>query len=176
MLIFAAVNAFKYILLVLLAAAALGSCRSSRAAAVRGSSATPLQPQAAAVVAAGEDCPVVKAALEWLGTPYRYGGNDRDGVDCSGLVCAAFLSAENIRLPRTSREQSAYCLPLDRSDLRPGDLVFFTSAPGGDRINHVAIYAGDSCIVHATTSRGVIISNLAEGYWKRHYSHSGRVP
>lgn len=118
---------------------------------------------------------IIEYAREWIGTPYRYGGNDRSGVDCSGFTCSVYSAAAGIELPRSSREQADYCRKVDRDKLRAGDLVFFTSAPGGSRINHVALYMGDGRIIHSTTSRGVIISELSERYWDTRYYRGGRV-
>lgn len=120
-------------------------------------------------------CRLIAEARGWIGTPYRYGGNDRGGVDCSGFTCAVYESATGIKLPRSSREQCEWCKGLKRSDLRPGDLVFFTSRRGGDRVNHVAIFIGDGAIIHATTSQGVVESSLDEDYWDSHYFSGGRV-
>lgn len=118
---------------------------------------------------------IISVAREWLGTPYRYGGNDRSGVDCSGMVCAVYVRAVDIKLPRSSREIAQFCQSISRRDLRPGDLVFFTSRAGGDRISHVAIYMGDNKIIHSTSSRGVIISDLDENYWRTHFKCCGHV-
>ncbi len=118
---------------------------------------------------------VLEEAYAWLGTPYRLGGETRNGVDCSGLTCMAYKEATGIKLPRSSREQADFCHRVRRSELRPGDLVFFSSRRGGDRINHVAIYVGDNSIIHATSSQGVVVSNLDEDYWKSHFYSCGRV-
>lgn len=118
---------------------------------------------------------VIEEGRRWLGVPYKYGGNDRGGVDCSGLTCAVFKKAAKIDLPRTSRDQIGACRRVKSADLRPGDLVFFTSSPGGCRINHVAIYIGDNQIIHSTLSLGVTISSLSEPYWDKHFHAAGRI-
>lgn len=118
---------------------------------------------------------VCDAACDWIGVPYRYGGNDRRGVDCSGLVCNVFKKAADIKLPRVSTDQAKYCRQITRKKAQPGDLVFFTSKSGGNRINHVAIYLGEGKVVHSTSSRGVIISSLDDQYWRTHY-HSFGTP
>lgn len=158
---------------------ALGGCHSSRNT-VRGS-----QGHTTRQIAAPTETPVAKSgdrnelivatARGWLGTPYKYGGNDRNGIDCSGLTCAVYLEATGIRLPRNSAEQAAWCRRTSRSKLKPGDLIFFTSRPNGNRINHVALYIGDNRVIHATTSRGVVISDLDETYWKERLNCCGRV-
>lgn len=126
-------------------------------------------------VPGGDSGAVIKAARSWLGVSYAYGGNSRNGTDCSGLTCMAYETGAGIKLPRSSREQAEYCRRIRRDELRPGDLVFFTSSSGGSRINHVAIYIGDNMIIHATTSQGVTVSSLDERYWSRHFYCCGRV-
>lgn len=118
---------------------------------------------------------LVEYAKKWIGVPYRYGGNNRSGIDCSGFTCVVYKEVTGICLPRSSREQSDFCKAVERNRLKPGDLVFFTSSPGGNRINHVAIFIGDNSIIHSTTSRGVIISSLDEDYWRKRYFRAGRV-
>lgn len=118
---------------------------------------------------------VIKAAREMLGTPYRYGRTGRGGTDCSGLTSLAYEKGAGIKLPRSSREQAQYCRRIEREELCPGDLVFFTSRSGGGSINHVAIYIGDNKIIHATTSQGVVITGLDDYYWRSHYYCGGRV-
>ncbi|MDO4319118.1 MAG: NlpC/P60 family protein [Bacteroidales bacterium] len=118
---------------------------------------------------------LIECARRWLGTPYRYGGNDRKGIDCSGLTCNVFEHVADIRLPRDSRSQSRYCLRVDRRDIQPGDLVFFVNKPGGDRINHVGLYIGAGRMIHASSSRGVTESSITDGYWRDRYYCGGRV-
>lgn len=119
---------------------------------------------------------LIRYARKWIGTPYRYGGNDRNGIDCSGLTCNVFEHVAGIRLPRDSRSQSRYCAPVDRRDISPGDLVFFSGKKGGSgRINHVGIYIGDGRMIHASSSRGVTESSITDGYWRDRYTCAGRV-
>lgn len=117
---------------------------------------------------------LLREADSWIGTAYRYGGNDRSGVDCSGFVVQVFDKALNIRLPRTSRQQQAYCRSIGRNELREGDLVFFT-VRGGSAVGHVGIYVGNDMMIHASSSRGVIISSIATRYYIDNYCGAGRV-
>jgi len=119
---------------------------------------------------------VVAEALKWLGTKYKYGGHSRSGTDCSGMTMQVFEDIAGIKLPRDSRSQQAFVEPVGRDDLVPGDFVFFASKVGGSRVGHVGIYIGKGDFIHASTSKGVIISNLDETYYDRHYHSSGRVP
>lgn len=126
----------------------------------------------------GIDSPVTGALLReaqtWLGTPYRYGGNDRSGVDCSGFVLQVYNNAVELKLPRTSTQQHQYCSSLDRSQLERGDLVFF-STNGNSSVGHVGIYVGDGNFIHASSSRGVIISSLDAAYYAKNYFSAGRI-
>lgn len=115
-----------------------------------------------------------KEARSWLGTPYRYGGETRKGTDCSGLVMSVYRDVAGIKLPRSSREMQAECQPIKTSQLRKGDLVFFSSSKRG-RVTHVGLYLENGNFIHASSSRGVIISNLDEDYYARHFHSAGRV-
>lgn len=117
---------------------------------------------------------LLKEAQSWLGTSYRYGGNDRSGVDCSGFVTQVFSKALGIALPRTSYQQQEYCTDIKQSELQPGDLVFFT-VRGGRNVGHVGIYVGQGNMIHSSSSRGVIISSLDNNYYRTNYFSSGRV-
>ncbi|XQU14622.1 C40 family peptidase [Vreelandella titanicae] len=120
---------------------------------------------------------VVREALlaqhqRWAGTPYRIGGTSERGIDCSALVRNVYRDTFNLELPRSTRGQVHEGRPIDRQELQAGDLVFFRP-PG--RYNHVGIYVGDGYFLHASTSKGVIISSLNNSYWQRYYWQSRRA-
>nr|WP_100546508.1 C40 family peptidase [Pseudomonas sp. HS-2] len=119
---------------------------------------------------------VIDRALAALGTPYRWGGSSlRHGFDCSGLVQYAFKTQEDLELPRTSRALSRLDAPsVKRSDLQPGDLLFFRIRSRS--VDHVAIYIGEGRFVHAPR-RGtkVRIDRLNDAYWQRHFQLAKRV-
>ncbi len=120
---------------------------------------------------------IVAEANKWIGTPYRYGGEKRGkGTDCSGMVMVIYRDIAGVKLPRSSREQQSFCKKIERKKLAPGDLVFFASKAGGARVGHVGIYRGKGEFVHASSSRGVIVSRLDEKYYQRHYHSGGRIP
>ncbi|WP_373190648.1 NlpC/P60 family protein [Halomonas sp.] len=108
----------------------------------------------------------------WAGTPYRLGGSSRRGIDCSALVQNIFSDTFRLDLPRTTEQQVHAGLKIKRNALRPGDLVFFRSR-GGYR--HVGIYVGEGRFLHASTSRGVMMSNLDNRYWQRHFWQARRT-
>lgn len=119
---------------------------------------------------------LLKEADGWLGVPYAFGGTDkRKGVDCSGLTTKVYLDAFSIKLPRNSAEQQQWCEPLSFDAMSIGDLVFFSSKGKRGSVGHVGIYVGDGKMIHSSSSKGVIVSDLSESYYKRTYHSSGRV-
>ncbi|MEY5046362.1 MAG: hypothetical protein RL713_1587 [Bacteroidota bacterium] len=115
---------------------------------------------------------LVEYIHQWWAVPYRIGGSTMSGIDCSNFVKGLTNYAYGLDLPRTSREQAAYCREIEREDLKEGDLVFFNTGRG---ISHVGLYMANNKFVHASTSMGVVISSLDEPYWKRRYVKSGRL-
>ncbi|MCY1286626.1 NlpC/P60 family protein [compost metagenome] len=118
---------------------------------------------------------VLGRAVNMLGTPYRWGGTTPKGFDCSGLVRYAFRDIDAVDLPRTSGAMArAEGRKVARSDLKPGDLVFFNIK--SRRINHVAIYLGNDRFIHAPRrGKKVTIDSLDKPYWRRHYALAKRV-
>ncbi len=119
---------------------------------------------------------LIDEARTWLGTPYRYGGKDKSGTDCSGFIMQLYKTVTNVNVPRNSRAQWDYCEALDKKDLAVGDLIFFSSKNSGGDIAHVGMYIGDGTMIHASSSRGVTESNIGSNYFVEHYIGSGRVP
>jgi lipoprotein Spr len=116
-------------------------------------------------------------ASQWLGAPYRYGGISRRGIDCSGFVSVIYREVYGKRLTASSADMLKYhCRKVKRSALREGDLVFFRTDRGNRKIpNHVGVYLKNNKFVHASTSRGVTVSNLSEPYYLRTWITGGRV-
>lgn len=109
----------------------------------------------------------VRTAMQpWMETPYKFGGETKNGVDCSGLVQALYEDAFGIGLPRTTGQQHKEGRRIDRSQMRAGDLIFFRT---GDSQRHVGIYLEDRKFVHASSSQGVTVSPLKYDYWQNHY-------
>lgn len=112
--------------------------------------------------------PAVASALRWLGTPYVYGGTGRRGIDCSSLVQHAFSDC-GINLPRTAAQQAKVGVPVDASQLQPGDRLYFSAS--GTRIDHTGLYMGGGLFVHAS-GRGhqVMVSRLTDSaHWNIFY-------
>nr|WP_074022318.1 NlpC/P60 family protein [Xenorhabdus eapokensis] len=117
----------------------------------------------------------LKDQLErWQNTPYRYGGMDRRGIDCSGFVYRTFSDRFGIQLPRTTSEQTQIGTRISKDDLRPGDLVFFKTGSGKSGL-HVGIYEINNQFIHASTSKGVIRSSLDNVYWHRVFWQARRI-
>ena len=102
--------------------------------------------------------------VDWYGTPYKFGGNNQNGIDCSGFTNILFNEIYNIQLPRISRDIAEKVKRKYTKDLKEGDLVFFSFGNSGV-VNHVGVYLHNNHFVHASTSQGVIISNLSEPYY-----------
>ena len=111
---------------------------------------------------------------EWYGTDYHRGGSDKDGIDCSAFVQKLYGEVYGIDLLRTSLEQFKNCEHLHTSaEASEGDLVFFKIH--SRHITHVGVYLGNNYFVHASSSQGVMISNLNEDYWKKYFAGAGHI-
>ena len=119
---------------------------------------------------------VAALAQQYLGTRYVYGGSSPSGFDCSGFAMYLYKQF-GYSLPHTASGQFANCgVKIAKSDLQPGDLVFFTSPGNGGRINHVGIYMGGGDVIHARYSIGrVHINNLSESYYAKNYVGAVRI-
>jgi cell wall-associated NlpC family hydrolase len=160
---------------VIVACAALGACASSGAVPrPRPFPGASLPPTASAPEKAGEGTPVVVAtALSYRGVPYRNGGSDPSGFDCSGFVQWVFAQ-HGISLPRATQEQYRTGAKIGRDEVRPGDLVFFETVSHG--ASHVGIALGGDEFVHAPSSRGVVrIERYTSEYWRKRYVGARRV-
>ncbi|MDR0668741.1 MAG: C40 family peptidase [Treponema sp.] len=119
---------------------------------------------------------LLAAADAYRGTPYRYGGVDRNGVDCSGLIYASFKDSLAVSVPRSTSALYSWTEKIGEDSLQPGDLVFFiTTGPG---ISHAGIYTGEGRFIHSASegpSTGVIYSSLDESYWRRTFAGAGRA-
>jgi cell wall-associated NlpC family hydrolase len=113
-------------------------------------------------------------AEEWQGVPYRYGGANKEGVDCSALVQQAYRKIYELKIPRDSRSQFKWCTRIPRRKLKWGDLLFFTIE--SKEISHVGIYLYNGWFLHASTSKGVMMSHLDEKYFTKYYYAAGRPP
>ena len=114
---------------------------------------------------------IYQAFTEWIGMPYRLGGNNIFGIDCSRFVALIYEQAFNVKITGSSRDLFRKVVPVSISDLQEGDLLFFARKGG---IFHVGMYLSDGKFIHASTSEGVKISDLKEPYYKRYFYRAGR--
>lgn len=108
----------------------------------------------------------------WKGVKYRMGGISKSGVDCSGFVYTTFREQFELILPRTTQLQMMAGREVQKYQLQPGDLVFFKTDV---KVRHVGIYIDDGDFLHASTKRGVMISNLDDYYWSGRFLRARRV-
>lgn len=158
----------------------LASCSSQRVASTsskkagkrthaRGAVAAPTD-KASEIGGLEKSSQVVSAARSYLGTPYRWGGVDKKGIDCSGLLLCSFRTID-MKLPRTSQEQSGYGKAVSIYELQPGDLVFFSSKKWKGKVSHAGmvteVRSRDEVIfIHSSSSKGVVESNLLSPYYR----------
>lgn len=114
---------------------------------------------------------VIRVAKQYKGTKYKWGGTTKRGIDCSGLMCQAYKSV-GVKLPRRSQDQSKYGKKRTISNVAPGDMVFFRfRKKGGGRWWHSGLITkvskGKIMFIHASSSKGVIESNLFQNYYKK---------
>ena len=129
---------------------------------------------AAAQPPGGPRSEIVVQAMALLDVPYRYGGSTPAGFDCSGLVRYVFKAVTGRELPRRTEDMSRVGRSLRRSELLPGDLVYFNTFSSA--YSHVAIYIGDGRFLHAPARGGrVRIEGLDDRYWKSRYDGARRL-
>jgi len=122
---------------------------------------------------------VISTARTFIGTPYKYGGMTRSGMDCSGLLINSF-TAVKVSLPRSSEAQSKVGTEIKMHDLKPGDLVFFATGNKKNQITHVGLITDvrakdDVKFIHASSSLGVVETNLFAEYYQKRFRGARRV-
>jgi murein DD-endopeptidase / murein LD-carboxypeptidase len=109
----------------------------------------------------------------WVGTHYKYSGETKQGIDCSGFVAEMYRNVYCIDLPESSRAMWPSVTPVEKSDLKEGDILFFKIRKG--QISHVGIFLENNKFAHASVKTGVIISDLDEAYYKKYFYKGGRT-
>ena len=144
------------ITLIFLIAIALTSCGASKKAAAMAKVESELE----------------KQYQLYKGVPYKWGGTDRRGFDCSGFVGKVYTDGLRTQLPRTTKEIATMGRKVSKHRLKPGDLVFFRPSR---KYRHVGIYVGDNQFMHSSTSKGIMKSKLSNSYWKKKYKYAKRI-
>ena len=133
------------------------------------------QVDASVAASSGTGSQIAQYALQYVGSPYVYGGSSPSGFDCSGFTTYV-MKHFGYSVNRTASGQMDNGTAVDRSQLQPGDLVFFNSGNSSKRATHVGIYTGNGQFVHASTSTtGVIVSDLNSSYYSRTYVGARRL-
>ena len=112
---------------------------------------------------------------DWYGTRYKLGGADKSGVDCSAFVQSFMLNLYDLQVPRTAREQYLQSHRIKKNNLSEGDLVFFRTKKKNKSVSHVGVYLRNNKFIHASTSGGVMISDLDDEYFRLRYAGAGRM-
>jgi cell wall-associated NlpC family hydrolase len=116
---------------------------------------------------------MMREISKYMGVSYLHGGLTIEGIDCSGYTMMVYKNSLNIELPRSSYEQSKIGKPVEFSELKFGDLIFFNTT--GENASHVGIYLGDDLFAHASVSLGVTISSLQSSYYEKRYECARRI-
>lgn len=120
-----------------------------------------------------DDTTLYLFVADWLGTPHRIGKCSKKGVDCSCFVKLLYENVYDKKSPRTAHEMYEGSKKVPNRELAEGDLVFFKIK--AKRVSHVGIYLKEGWFVHASSSKGVMINNLSETYYKKYYAGAGRL-
>ncbi len=166
-------------IIILLIITSFASCKSSKKAKNKKETATYKTKTTASPKKTSKADNIVNYAKQFKGVRYKWGGTTKSGMDCSGLVFESFR-AHDIILPRISRDIAKKGHKISLKKAQEGDLLFFkTGKSRRNSINHVGLViqskTGDITFIHATTSRGVIVSKLSENYWKSAFIEVRRI-
>jgi cell wall-associated NlpC family hydrolase len=126
--------------------------------------------------ASGQATGLITQAMDLLGVPYRRGGStEASGFDCSGFVRYLYENSVGQLLPRRAEEQARSTEVIERSELKPGDLVFFNTMKRA--FSHVGIYVGDGKFIHSPRAgKSVKVDDMRSAYWQKRFNGARRVP
>lgn len=110
---------------------------------------------------------------EWYGTPYKYGGCQKSGVDCSCFANLLYEQVYGKKIARSAAEIFKSCDEIGLEDVREGDMVFFKI--GGKSISHVGVYIRKNYFIHSSTSEGVVLNSIEEAYYKKYFFCAGKM-
>jgi probable lipoprotein NlpC len=171
-----------YLYCILLGLIVLSSCHAKRAV-LRGEPGEVVKPQANIAEKYSDLLGVDKSDIQngrlyafvdiWMGTPYKFGGEDRDGVDCSGLAQLLEQQVFGVNIPRSTGQQINVIKRKYEEELAEGDLVFFDY--DGKKFSHVGVYLQNGYYVHASSTKGVTITKLHDPYTYKYFSRCGSI-
>ena len=119
---------------------------------------------------------IAEEAVTWMGTPYKYAAAEKGkGTDCSGLVLRVYEDVAGMKLPRNSAKQAEFCKRLKKKDVQVGDLVFFATGKDPKKVSHVGIMLDEHRFVHASSRKGVVMSEIDTDYYQRTFLMFGRA-
>ena len=163
-----------YFLSIIFAALALSSCGTTKKGADYSALAQASR-RLGVDIAYKDNHKLYLEAAQWIGTPYRSGGNTRNGLDCSGLTTQIYKNVYRRQLPRSSREQYKAARKVSKKKLEEGDLVFFSTDRSRKNVGHVGIYLKNGKFIHTSTSSWVIVSKLNEPYYVSNWISGGKI-
>jgi probable lipoprotein NlpC len=173
---------FKHFLIILSGVAILSSCHS-RKVAMKGQPGEMVKPQAGIAEKYSEIMGVKERDIQngrlyafieqWTGTPYKFGGQNKDGIDCSGLTQLLQQEVYGIKVPRMTSQQISVIKRKYEDELKEGDLVFFDF--DGKQFSHVGVYLQNGWFVHASTRKGVMVARLRDNGIYKYFSRGGSI-
>ncbi|MGY6561543.1 MAG: C40 family peptidase [Luteibaculaceae bacterium] len=161
------------ILLLFVLAAGLSSCSSKKNLAAVGSTDTNPYKEYKPSEVNFSNKKLEQFTKSWYGTPYKFGGMDKKGTDCSGFTHLLLKEVYGLEAPRNTRDLADQAKAISTKKLKEGDLVFFNIA--GKKTSHVGVYIQNDKFVHASTKAGVTISSLQNPYYKKHFAKAARL-
>jgi probable lipoprotein NlpC len=159
----------SHLIILLAAMAFLSSCGSRRSTVYKESRGA----KAAEAMSNVKSKELYRFITDWTGVRYRLGGLDKRGIDCSGFALLLNKEIYGVKLPRRSKDQADVIKEKNVSQLKEGDLIFFSF--GGNGIDHVGVYLNHGFFVHASTTRGVIVDDLSLPAYQRVLVKAGPV-
>lgn len=180
--IFMLMKSLRYLYCAISLIVVLSSCHTRRAA-MRGEAGELVKPQLSvaqkyAAILGVQESDIQNGRLyefvdDWMGTPYQFGGQDKDGIDCSGLAQLLEQQVYNVNIPRSTSQQINVIKRKYEEDLVEGDLLFFDY--DGKKFSHVGVYLQNGYYVHASSTKGVTITKLHDPYTYKYFSRCGSI-
>ena len=124
-------------------------------------------------LAKGFNDSLVKEVIGWLGAPYQYGGESKTGTDCSGFIQQVYKTVYGINTSRSANDIYQDCIKVKKENLQQGNLVFFKI--NTEKIGHVGIFLQAPYFIHASSSKGVMVSSLELDYWTKYFVSGGKL-